>query len=612
MRAALYTKCGTFTADSENIVGFMKLPNDSPITQSTRPHIEGGKSLEINTPSQAKPLPNKLSSVLNTWATVQHSQALPSSQNQQVLSQLALLTGQPNPSPNTGSGISEKLNLEKIAQTLNSSTPLPKHVQLVLVKLLTNKGNISVLSTASFKPGSDVFISQNQRNELILTPKQNTAQHPQFRNQFLPEHTTQKPIPLLDSHQITTQLKQTTSTSTPFTSTPNVLDSAKVIKPEHVLNAIKGSGQNFESNVAKLLKSASMLPAAPSAHSHPESKNEVIKKLNQVENQIQSWVQTFKQKVTSANQPRLHANEVAAPPTPHKASMLSLPIMDKILANTHLEPKFIASIKQEIAPLLTSIQTDQKSWMGQQQQHLLQQLTQQLTQKGERFIPNWSAQNLSNGGIQTFNQLNDWLDFLVKPKFHAEPPLNPLMKPASSAQAQLHQTLTLLANSFGTNEANSNELSLIRQLLNISQNIMKTSHDQLINRAWLQQGDGQNLQLSLPYLHQNHIQWCELEYQQPKQNKTQQQHGLQWHLILRFAQDTANAFAIESQMMQEMLGITLWADQQEQLQYLRDEAPIFRNKLTEAGFKLENLQTKHGTPAKLHQPLAQSLIDVHT
>jgi len=226
----------------------------------------------------------------------------------------------------------------------------------------------------------------------------------------------------------------------------------------------------------------------------------------------------------------------------------------------------------------------------------------------EAFVPNWSN---TLGQIKSPLDLSNWLTLLVAPKPVKNDHAFNIWPSNLSSQSQIHQTLTLLMANSANNDQSDIQQAL-RQLLSLSQSLMKIQHDQLQGRLPSLTSEQQGLQLNIPYVHQQQIHWAEFEYQSQSSSSDTQNKTTGWHLILRFAQNTSQAFAIESQLKQEQATIVLWATDKDQLQYLHSEIPRLKGKLLAAGFQVENISSKHGAPAKLNQPLQQSLVDIHT
>ncbi len=154
---------------------------------------------------------------------------------------------------------------------------------------------------------------------------------------------------------------------------------------------------------------------------------------------------------------------------------------------------------------------------------------------------------------------------------------------------------------------------ILRQLLQVSQSLTRIQHEQVNNRLNMQQQpDNLNLNFSVPYMHQQNMHWCDLELSQQADSNSQKKQTLGWHLVLRFAQDSPDSFAIESYLNSDQLQLTLWAQHQAPLAKLHKHASLLREKLTQAGFKVESIQSRQGLPSKNQQQVHQSMIDVHT
>jgi len=596
----------------------MKLPNESPLTNQSLASQHGEKSVTNTpqpTPVSHTSLPKNVQALINTWAKVQSSQALSPQQNQQVLSQLSLLMGQPSPNTQQGSGISQRLNINHLSASLDKQAPFNSQTQLVLIKLLSIKGAINILSTQGFKPGEEVRITQNSQGQLALTPKPLTTEV-NFQQQFLPRDLTVKSNKVIDNHQLNQLMSGLSATKPPTPLPASIISTMQAVSAEDVKQAIQGSGQQFEAKLLSLLQTlqqgrSSIASVEKPLANNPSLHQPITQKLQQVEQSIQKWVQQF-QANTLADTNQVTAKSTTSPATssnatPNQAWQTQI---TQTLLSALEKTANINTIKPTLELLAKQLGNDQKTWLSQNQLVLVQKLTQQFSSYGDQFIPNWSSQSLQSSPIKTFNELNHWLDQLIKPKISStSDQANPL-KTGTSVQSQLHQTLSLLMSSVAKDE--SSDQALLRQLFNLSQNLMKTTADQLVNRSWFQQSDIQSFQFSLPYLHQNQVEWCELEYEENTAKTQQNEQTKSWHLILRFAQDTNEAFAIESKMVLGGLNITLWSDSAQQLKNLHENMPILKQKLSNAGFKLEDIHTKHGLPNPLKQPLQQSLIDVHT
>jgi hypothetical protein len=595
----------------------MKLPSE--LNASTKPSTPTSTSQTRATRApNPDALPRTIQALINTWAKVESSQTLSASQNQQVLSQLAQLKGQPltvsqNPS---GQGVSEKLNLGNIAQSMTSQQPLSNTLKLALIKLMSVTGPISILSARPLKADTQVLLTQNTQGTLTLQTAQNPVLLNQFRTQFIGQNFIPTPIPLIDNHQASDKQTHPASYLAPLPS--STLKSGQPLTNTILQQAISNSGQNLESKLAQILtaqpiKNSTQATATLTAEGlKPSSIDQSMSnKIAQVEQNIQKWVAHFQQKLISPT----NTTPSTATSSVTVSAQSGLPINQSLPAQQSVPP----SLSEPVKPTTTmtnGVSSDHKNWLIQSQQSLMEQLNARLLQRKDSFIPHWPAMTTqgqaNTASIKTFQDLSQWLTLLMMPK-HSDSSQGESLWPKSlAAQPQLQQTLSALLNSFTQSESDANEASLLRQLLNINQTLSKLTHDQIQNRLWQGQSDTTQFQLSLPFVQQNQVQWCEFEckQQQTEQHKDEKTTG--WHLILRFAQNTEHAFAIESHLKQEQLALTLWANQAQQLKRLHQNMPLIKQKLEHAGFKVDHISSKHGSPKPLNMPIQQSLIDVHT
>ncbi|MFT5594248.1 MAG: hypothetical protein ACI8SR_002637 [Oceanicoccus sp.] len=606
------------TADSLKIDGLMKLPSEPTInvnsSSPSQPPTQGTQQASASASGQA--VPKSIQALINTWANVESSQILSDKQNLQVLNQLALLIGSQPKAPTISqsqiphSGISEKLNIANLAQSLGNDAALTDSLKLVLIKLLSVKGPISILSDRPLPANSQVLLGQTPEGRLTIQREQNPALLNQFRSQFSSQNFSLKPIPLMTTHERSTQDARTGFT---FTSLPNTTLKSTLPLAAHTLQqALINSGQNFESKLTQLLQSqtagamqAPQKQLNQSSTTNSSMSTSMHSKISQVEQSIQKWVSQFQQKINHSNNAAGTASQLStASHTSHQTLTTTTTLLNDI--QNSLSPKETNTTQT------SELKHDHKSWLIQNQNQLLEQLGKQLLQRKDRFIPNWSS-TLTQGAhpgasVKTFQDLTQWLTLLMMPKASTDNQGESLWPKPLAVQPQLQQTLSALLNSFNQNDS---ETTLLRQLLSITQNLSKLTHDQIQNR-FLQAQDNSQFQLSLPYIHQNQLQWCEFECKQHAQPNNESEKTNGWHLILRFAQQTDQAFAIESHLKQEQLAVTLWASESQQLKYLHENIPLIKTKLEQAGFKVDSVSSKHGAPKQLHQPIQQSLIDVHT
>jgi len=560
----------------------------------------------------------QLQQLINTWAKVESSQLLDSNKTQQALA--ALLPATNKQSPATGN------------PTVEPIKPGTQPLQLALIELKTAKGLISILSPKLYDKGTMLLISQNAKGQWQLQTSARqlslTALSHQYRDLTIPPNA----LRLVDTHQSQLQLANTQSKPLPTPS--SMLHSDLPLDVKQVKKAMDFSGQFLEKDLRH--------PRAPRATPEKSAATfDVKQSLEKVESQLQKWIQALPVSLKKQG-----SNAQASQPASHPVKP------DNSLPSTAPE----VSGKQLTAQ--TSSQ-DGKAWLIQLQKQLFKQWQSQAAsitkppvaqttansgnakqaltytaQTGARMDnPSPLKTNLAASLVNGLDNLaitsdpkhssksaaikpDQLLEWLLAPKLPASPKALSVWPENLSAQQQVHKLLQNMLSNAGENPASpSNEGTdkLLRQLLQVSQSLSRIQGEQINNRLVMQQ-QPENLQLnfSLPYLHQQAMHWCEMELSQDNQSDSSNNTILGWHLVLRFAQDTDASFAIESHLSGNQLQLTLWAQQREALAKLNQHTHLLRHKLTVAGFQVENIQSKRGTPSKNNRQVHQSMIDVHT
>jgi len=369
---------------------------------------------------------------------------------------------------------------------------------------------------------------------------------------------------------------------------PNTLINANhQISPTDIRLALQQAGQELESNLKKLAE----LPAQ-TIRQDQSNKLNVQRGFGEINQNIQAGIKEWlkdltgktktPQQMASSNQTNNTVNQGSVNPnTVLKGS-------DKVQPPLH-------SLKQ----LTDAVQNDMKSWLMQNQVQLMQ------------FM-----QNDPNGRADQ-KQLMDGLLRVLFPKqagFTAQSREGgeSVIPKNLSVQPHLQRLFTQLLGQQSESQGQDDSQQL-RQLLNLTQNLTRLQQDQVLNRNHqVQQPDSPDFQMSLPYLHDKQIQWCEMECHQheAKPNENKSKRG--WHIILRFAQDHSNAFAVEANLVGNQLVLSLWSEQQTRLQQLNQYMDLLKSKVQKAGFVCEQIQSKHGMPAKKQRQIQQGLVDVRT
>ena len=582
------------------------------------------------TPSQASPkgdaVPSaemvrygQLQQLMNTWAKVESSQLLDPIKTQQALATLPPATNKQNPA--TGNPAVEPIKA--------GTQPL----QLALIELKTAKGLISILSPKLYDKGTMLLISQNAKGQWQLQTSTRqlslTALSHQYRDLTIPPNG----LKLVDTHQ--SQLQLTSTQSKPLPIPQSMLHSDLPLDVKQVKKAMDFSGQFLEKDLRH--------PRAPATTPEkPTTAFDVKQSLVKVESQLQKWIQALPVNLKKqgsdgqASQPPIHPVKPEKPLT---------------------SPATEVSGKQQTAQPSSQ---DGKAWLIQVQKQLFKQwqsqaasitkpsAAQTTTNNGNtKQAPIYTAQatgtrvsnpsplkaNLATSLINGLDNLaissapkqsskstaikpDQLLEWLLAPKLPASPKALSVWPENLSAQQQVQKLLQNMLTGAAdnpTSPSNEGTDKLLRQLLQVSQSLSRIQGEQINNRLVMQQ-QPENLQLnfSLPYLHQQAMHWCEMELSQDNQTDSSDNAILGWHLVLRFAQDTDASFAIESHLSGNQLQLTLWAQQKEALAKLNQHTQLLRHKLTQAGFQVENIQSKRGNPSKNNRQVHQSMIDVHT
>ncbi len=600
----------------------------TPEPLTTTPLKTGDTSQTVET-EKALAASVQLKQLKGQLAKVESSQKLEPRQAQ------AMLEGLKNPLP--------KAILKSLIQSLTSS-PAPSGqaaasqpqqaalLEIHLLKVSLQQNLISLLSTQPHNKGQPVLIQQNTQGQWVLqTP---TAQFSlnNIASQFASAAAPMAPLPLkLD-----------------LPSFPNTLSPPKgAIQNNSPLNgpmieqAIKLSGQFLE---AALAKQASAGPQTqPNSLANSQTKEGTIlqnqglklsirssaepkinpninkpnfaQRFNQVEQQIQKWIQALPTTKPMANAVTPHTDTVAIKP---------------ITVNKPTDTLTTQKATQQQAPS----QQDSKAWLSQLQVQLLQTLKQinsasQLKPSPmATLLPNSQMNAPADTSDKTFmgiksEQLFYWLTSskpLQTSTLQSDRQDLPLWPRNLSVQGQIHRQLQgLLQAQQNINkqeqgvEAHEGQNKILRQLLQVSQSLMRMQHEQINNKlGQTQQPDTLQLNLSVPYQDAQMLRWCELELKEQTQQEAGKKKTLGWHLVLRFQQNSHESFAIESQLNQYKIQITLWAKEQNQLAKLHKHTELFRQKLITAGFEVASLQSKRGLPQKNQRQIKQSLIDVRT
>ncbi|MEH6345885.1 MAG: hypothetical protein V7785_12420 [Bermanella sp.] len=631
---------------------------------------------QVDKPQAASPEAARLAQLqklVNTWAKVESSQWLNSDQSRQALENMpgkvtvsgqtqTPAQGQPQAnkpvvvSPQgqssaviTGEVVDSQVPIKVPSNKLaTQATPspaqtLPPDKQLALITLNTQQGLITILSTRLHDKGSQLLIQQNAQGQWQFQTPARLMSLTAIAHQYNELSVGTASLKFNDP-QASVQ-SQSSKASLPMEPPKSLLDATQSLDVKLIKQAIEQSGQFFEQ---KLLKSAS----AELPQTKPATSIDLNQRLQKVESQIQKWINALPIKLNakSPNQ------------APGDSSITAIKVSENQEGALKLNPQINKSVSAEetqASNTQKNSSNDNKAWLIKLQMQLFKEW--QATPKGSQTQAKnqfsssqdmGSYSNLKNGLYQNTNlnipktpsqsqslakplinwfegmsqqssstdslnneKTNNLLEWLLAPKAAPSEKALPVWPSNLSAQVQVHkllQNIMLQVQEGGDTESEGPE-KILRQLLQVSQSLTRIQHEQVNNRLNMQQQpDNLNLNFSVPYMHQQNMHWCDLELSQQAASDSQKKQSLGWHLVLRFAQDSPDSFAIESYLNSDQLQLTLWAQHQAPLAKLHKHASLLREKLTQAGFKVESIQSKQGLPSKNQQQVHQSMIDVHT
>ena len=568
------------------------------------------------------------------------------------------------PLSETDTKLAKQLNtLKSQLQALNDNQTnnLTSQLKLNLITLKHNSGSIRLLSPQNYPINSEVLIKQDVQGAWALhkpsggfTLNNFAVSHASILSKPLALfdlHQTQQPhLNLLDKLNIQLPKLSLSSAHTPNSQniqtaintsgqfferhlhqafTPNKADvhtTLETNKPALNLNLTNTQGAPNTTSFASAIPASirSVFPASLTATNAPEvqtpntnngqasaapekqtanQQNHIGQNLNQkikqVDTLINKWVSQLlpnhksgsaesSNQATAIKQNSINTQLTGAPNNTHTA--------DKTLhkQTTQLQTPLLAA---------TAKTQDMKAWLINSQQQLVKHVIAQAQ--------NTHSNDKSGDQQNKLQQLSSLFTLLLQPKTASSEKAISIWPSNLSAQQQLTLLIAQQAPVINTVQKEQDELS--RLLLNISQQLNRLQGEQVNNRLHQQQNPESNqLQMSLPYLHEEQVHWCQMEWQGEEQQAQDKEQAFSWHLVLRFAQHQSSAFAIESQMMQNQLHITLWAEQQDQLKHLHQHMNVLQTRLTETGFNVSSLKSKHGMPPLKSNPISSSLVDVHT
>lgn len=630
---------------------WLKVEKSEPLNQVQSQQALSKSALNGENPPQNKTSSQSQSQPEQSRQAILNSQLKSQAAQPATRSNEAAITSQPPAKPSseaTAKQVEQRNVLKAQIQALASNQNAA--VKLNLLTLKHNSGSIRLLSPQKYPINSEVLIKQDAQGAWALhKPSSGFALH-----NFAQNHASilSKPLALFDLNQ--TQPPQLNLLDKLNIQLPKLrLTSTHTPNSQSIQSAINTSGQFFEQqlqqaitqikattgetikpalnvNTANNARSilASALPVSirnvfplpvsknngaagqaantqssqtPQASEGTTHKSHTVigqnlnQRIKQVDTLIDKWVaQLLPHHKTTKQHHSVQQNTNSTPPINSANTMATqgAPFNNKT---------------QVTQPPTQALQTpasntqDMKAWLINSQQILVKQVINNAQSPIEKNDEQKSK----------LQQLSSIFALLLQPKTASSDKKNSIWPSNLSAQQQL--TLLLAQQPPSMLSGQKEQDDIVRLLLNISQQLNRLQGEQVNNRLHQQQNPESNqLQMSLPYLHEEQVHWCQMEWQGEKQQQLDKEQAFSWHLVLRFAQHQHNAFAIESQMMQNQLHITLWAEQQDQLKHLHQHMGILQTRLNEAGFNVNSLKSKHGIPPLKSNPISSSLVDVHT
>ncbi len=262
----------------------------------------------------------------------------------------------------------------------------------------------------------------------------------------------------------------------------------------------------------------------------------------------------------------------------------------KTAASTSADTSLLSSLKE-------AVRNDMKAWLMQNQIHLMQAI--QADPKGKQ-----DQKDLMDGLLKVlFNRVSS-----AQPTVDSEG--QRILPKNLSVQPQLQK---LFSGLLTQSQSDDGDQQPLRQLLSLTQTLTRIQQEQVMNRQQqVQNPESPEFQMSLPYLQDKQINWCELEFGPHTEQENTKQARRGWHLILRFEQAEQGAFAVEASLAGHELSLALWSHTQERLKQFHQHMELLKRKLQEAGFVCEHIQSKHGMPERKQRQIQQGLVDVRT
>ncbi len=95
-----------------------------------------------------------------------------------------------------------------------------------------------------------------------------------------------------------------------------------------------------------------------------------------------------------------------------------------------------------------------------------------------------------------------------------------------------------------------------------------------------------------------------------KDRNVESEQKKRWLISLAFDLAPLGPMYVQASLIDERLGLTIWAESPAALRLINKEAPSFRDKLTEIGLDVQELQCRRGTPVGTKTRIDQHLVDI--
>lgn len=201
-----------------------------------------------------------------------------------------------------------------------------------------------------------------------------------------------------------------------------------------------------------------------------------------------------------------------------------------------------------------------------------------------------------------------------------------LQNPSSNTKFALGQMLNNLANQADSQvriplnwpERNGNDAVILRTLQNLLGHIereqglqLQQSDSNVANNPSLTTSQNQQW-LPLLIHHQQQLQLIEFFIDKEEKKNAQGEKKNHWFINLHFDLPKLGELGIEISMFENECNTTFWSESSSTLSQLSYHVQPLRQRLTEQGIIVSDVQSRHGTLAKRKHNIEQRLVDIET